>query len=124
MFKDVLRQLRDKNGITQEQLAEILGVTAGTIGNYEQGQRLPKDDKMWIKIANYFNVSVDYLMDVDGTINNAQTISEYNKSKKEPTVLAYSGNERIDSIAKLLFNSNIDDSDLNIIEAVLDKYKR
>lgn len=117
MFKDVLRQLRDKNGITQEQLAEILGVTAGTIGNYEQGQRLPKDDKMWIKIANYFNVSVDYLMDVDGTTDNEGT-------KKEPTVLAYSGNKRIDSIAKEILKTNLTEEDIKLIEFILDKYKK
>ena len=64
LFKDVLKQLRTEKGLTQEELADALGIKAGAIGNYEQGQRLPKDDKMWIKIAKYFNVSVDYLMDV------------------------------------------------------------
>lgn len=65
MFKDVLKKLREEKALTQEQLAEILNVSPGTIGNYEQGQRLPKDDKMWIKIATYFKVSVDFLMDVN-----------------------------------------------------------
>jgi repressor LexA len=65
MFKDVLKKLREENALTQEQLAEILNVSPGTIGNYEQGQRLPKDDKMWIKIATFFKVSVDFLMDVN-----------------------------------------------------------
>lgn len=67
MFKDVIKKLREDKGLTQEELGQILGVQGGTIGNYEQGQRLPKDDKMWIKIAKYFNVSVDYLMDVSDT---------------------------------------------------------
>lgn len=68
MFKDVLKQLRDAKGITQSELAYAIGVQPGAIGNYEQGQRMPKDDKTWIKIAQYFNVSVDYLMDVPNAI--------------------------------------------------------
>lgn len=82
LFKDVLRQLREGRGMTQEQLAEVLGVTAGTIGNYEQGQRLPKDDKMWIKIANYFNVSIDYLMDVERD-DEPKVISTYKANTKQ-----------------------------------------
>ena len=61
-FKDILKFLREKKGITQEDLGKIIGVTGGTIGNYEQGQRMPQNDILWLKLARYFNVSVDYLM--------------------------------------------------------------
>lgn len=76
MFKDVLKQLREKRGLTQSQLADEIGVTAGTIGNYEQGSRLPKDDKAWIRIANFFNVTIDYLMDADNVSNNSNSYPE------------------------------------------------
>lgn len=47
----------------------------------------------------------------------------FNKNKTSKTV-AYFGNEKVDSIVKTLLNSSIDDNDLHIIEAVLDKYKK
>ena len=46
------------------------------------------------------------------------------KTKKEPTTLLYSGNERIDSIAKTILNTDLTDDDLKLIEFILDKYKK
>lgn len=63
MFKDNLKLLRLNKGATQAQVAKSIGVSAATIGNYEQGNREPRSYEMWIKLADYFNVSVDVLMD-------------------------------------------------------------
>ncbi len=62
MFCDVLRQLRNSKSLSQEELADIIGVSKSTIGMYEQGKRVPKADATLRKLANYFNVSIDYLM--------------------------------------------------------------
>lgn len=63
MFKDKLKQLRIERNLTQAELAKAIGVSAATIGNYEQGTREPRNNEMWQKLAEYFNVSIDYLMD-------------------------------------------------------------
>lgn len=63
MFKDKLKQLRTEHNLTQADVANALGVSSATIGNYEQGTREPRNHEMWQKIADYFNVSVDELMD-------------------------------------------------------------
>lgn len=63
MFKDRLRQLRIERNLTQAEIAKAIGVSAATIGNYEQGTREPRNNEMWQKLADYFNVSVDELMD-------------------------------------------------------------
>lgn len=63
MFKDKLRQLRIERNLTQAEIAKAIGVSAATIGNYEQGTREPRNNEMWKKIADYFNISVDELMD-------------------------------------------------------------
>lgn len=63
MFKDKLKQLRTDKGVTQSDIARTIGVSPATIGNYEQGTREPRNNAMWQKIADYFGVSVDYLMD-------------------------------------------------------------
>lgn len=60
-FKDRFAQLRKDSGLTQEQVAERLGVSKGTIGNYETGFREP-NLPMLENIADFFNVDIDYLL--------------------------------------------------------------
>lgn len=62
MFYEVLKRLREEQGLSQDDLANIIGVSKSTIGMYEQGQRMPKSDTTLRKLAEYFNVSIDYLM--------------------------------------------------------------
>ena len=56
-----LKELRKKKGISQLRLATDLHTTQNTISRYETGEREPGIDEL-IKIADYFNVSVDYLI--------------------------------------------------------------
>lgn len=72
MFKDRLRQLRIERNLTQAEIAKAIGVSAATIGNYEQGTREPRNNEMWKKLGYYFNVSVDYLMNKE----NVSKVSE------------------------------------------------
>lgn len=117
MFKDVLKRLRIERNLTQEELAEALGVTAGTIGNYEQGSRLPRDDNMWIKIAVYFNVTVDYLMDAENPHHETITISP------EP-IAAYNSldNPLKQEIIDLIKNNEISDDKLVLIRQIIESY--
>ena len=56
-----LKELRKKKGISQLRLATDLNTTQNTISRYETGEREPGISEL-IKIADYFNVSVDYLI--------------------------------------------------------------
>ena len=56
-----LKELRKKKGISQLRLATDLNTTQNTISRYETGEREPGINEL-IKIADYFNVSVDYLI--------------------------------------------------------------
>ena len=60
-FKFILRNLRFEEKISQEALATSLGVTRGAVAQWENGFTIPTND-MLTKIADYFNVSLDYLM--------------------------------------------------------------
>jgi len=62
VFNDRLKELRNKAGLKQSELGEKVGVSASTIGMYEQGRRSP-DREMLIKLSNVFNVTLDYLVD-------------------------------------------------------------
>lgn len=63
-FKDVLYELRTKKHLSQAKLADQLGLSAGTIGMYENGSRMPSREAQE-KLADFFNVSLDYLMGRD-----------------------------------------------------------
>lgn len=60
-FTTRLKQLRKSKGITLEQLGEYVGATKATIGNFENGNKKPSLDLL-IKLADYFDVSIDYLV--------------------------------------------------------------
>lgn len=65
-FNERLKMLRYEIGITQKELGEKIGVGRTTISEYESGKIVPKQDGL-IKIAEYFNVSVDYLTGITDT---------------------------------------------------------
>lgn len=56
-----LKELRKTNNLTLEQLGKNIGSTKATMSNYETGQKKPSLD-MVIKLADYFQVSIDYLV--------------------------------------------------------------
>ncbi len=59
-FAERLKNLRVSKGLTMEQLGKDIGSTRATISNFENEQRKPSLD-MLIKLADYFDVSIDYL---------------------------------------------------------------
>ena len=61
MFSQKLKRLRKQHGLTQAQLASELGIGVSTIGMYESNIRNPSYEVLK-KISNYFNVSIDYLI--------------------------------------------------------------
>lgn len=65
-FPRILSHLRERTKTKQKDLAKVLGVTASVVSQYEKGKALPGYDVME-KIADYFEVSVDYLLGRDKT---------------------------------------------------------
>lgn len=61
VFSERLKQLRNDRKLTQEQLAKILGKTRSTIAGYESENKQPDFDIL-NELAEYFNVSTDYLL--------------------------------------------------------------
>lgn len=57
-----LKQIRKENGISQLKLAIELNTNQNTISRYETGEREPGINEL-IRIADYFNVSIDYLLE-------------------------------------------------------------
>lgn len=61
MFSNVLQQLRKEARLTQDQISDALGIPKRTYGSWERNERQPDFD-MLCKIADYFNVTTDYLL--------------------------------------------------------------
>lgn len=56
-----ISELRKQAGMSQFQLAKVLDIATSTLGMYETGKREPSL-KVMNRIANYFNVTTDYLL--------------------------------------------------------------
>lgn len=68
---EALRQLRKTKGVTMKDVGAVIGVSEATVSLYERGLRSPSYEVL-LKLGEYFDVSVDYLL--NGT--DAPTISE------------------------------------------------
>lgn len=79
-----IAELRHKYGISQEKLAEELNVTQASISLYENRNNIPTD--ILIKIARYFEVTVDYLLMASET---ERDISVSNLSIEENGVVRF-----------------------------------
>lgn len=62
-FNVRLKQLRQKNKLTQGELADILGLKPTAISNYESERNEPSFDKL-IALSKHFDVSCDYLLGI------------------------------------------------------------
>ncbi len=63
-FSDTLKTLRKQRNLTQEQIAEVLGVSCQAISKWETGTSFP-DISLLPILAEYFGVSIDYLLGYD-----------------------------------------------------------
>ena len=89
MFKDTIKALRKERGLTQTELAEVVGFTHVAVVKWENGQREP-DFSTLIKLADYFGVSTDYLL---GRETNDADISSNNRYQSEPELDPLDENE-------------------------------
>lgn len=70
-----LAELREKAGLSRQQLADILELSRSLIEYYEKGKRCPKIDTI-IKIAQYFHVSTDYLLGLSITSTHDKSLRD------------------------------------------------
>lgn len=71
-----LKTLRKRAGMTQQQVADQLGVTKSVISFYELKERSPSPDIL-VKYAKMFHVSTDYLLGLEkGKILDVSDLSE------------------------------------------------
>ena len=97
-FGDILKTLRTSKGLTQQELASIIGVDQSSIGKYEGKEHKVPSDDVKERIADYFGVSIDYLM---GRTDTAEShIADPDDETLEITMLYKSLNSEAKKIAK------------------------
>lgn len=82
MFADRLKQLRIKKGLTQVEFAKKFNISSGTIAMWETGKRTP-DVETLKKIANFFDVTLDYLLFDNLETDNSKIDNVYLSLAKE-----------------------------------------
>lgn len=121
-FGEKLYRLRIERGIYQKQLAVYLHVSVGTISNYENGIHSP-DLKTLSKLASYFRVSADYLLDRTDYISpiddlNQELIDKYTAADIMNAILKLSPEGRQDLVKYLTMLSLYDGTDLPSLSAL------
>ena len=85
-FNEKLVKLRKENLLSQEELAEKLGVTRQTISKWELEQTTPDMDKL-SQMAKLFNVSVDELLNETDEPTKTNKVSDKNNNKKNTAIV-------------------------------------
>ena len=81
-------QKRKEKGITQEKLAEYIGVSKASVSKWESGQSYP-DILLLPELATYFNVSVDELLGYSPQLTNEDIKKMYHKFSHEFAVIPF-----------------------------------
>lgn len=103
-----IKLLREEKNIKQADLAKILSISPSTVGMYEREEREPNDD-ITLKLADFFNVSTDYLLgksdvrnpeNIDNDkINIGLSTKDYNPPTEEQQ-------KKIEEFAKFVLQDN------------------
>lgn len=85
-----IKELRLSQGKTLKQVADSIGITDGQLSLYENGKRAPRNKHIWIELANFFNVPVDYLMGINEqpkeSVKNESKGNLFRLEKKEQVI--------------------------------------
>jgi transcriptional regulator with XRE-family HTH domain len=81
-FGQKLAHLRNREDLSQHELAKLINVSRASISFYETARREPTRDT-FLRIAKYFTVSVDYLIDDSIPVNYNES-AKYYESKFGP----------------------------------------
>lgn len=76
-----IRELRKRKGLTQQGFAMVINVSQAMVSKYERGEIAP-DLQTLKNIADYFNVSTDYLLEISNSKLNVSS-SDLTDAEKE-----------------------------------------
>lgn len=121
-----LKKLREQNGFTLEYVASKVGTTKVSISRYEKNEREPKGEMLNL-LANFFNVTVDYLLgrtDIPTPDTNSLTLNK--KDERDIEKALSSTLEQLENVQEgLMFDGEIlDDETRELLIASLERSMR
>lgn len=84
MFKDKLKQLREKEGLTQQQLANQIFVSRSAVAKWENGLGIPSEESLKL-LCDHFEIAKEKLLDEHDVIITCQNIEQ--KTKYDITIM-------------------------------------
>ena len=94
-----LKELREENGLSQKKLADSIDTSQRNIGRWENGENEPTMSQL-VKLANYFNCSIDFLVGKEDDYVDVLTNSTSLSSREQKLLKLYAllDNEEKDKI--------------------------
>lgn len=119
-FSNIFRKIREQSGLTQQQLADKLGISRSAVGMYEKGEREPNFETLEL-IADTFNVDMNYLLGKKSTTEVIPDVYYLNDKTRKIAQEIYDNDE-----LSLLFDAARDAApeDLKTIHTMLLALKR
>lgn len=119
-IQERIREARKKQGLTQKQLAERMGVTQSMVGQYETNRQPPKITTI-IKIASALNVDVTYLIsgeNNDGTNANVEAFfREWENPKMEEEARRFvKSSKELDATSNAFLQGYINGAKMRLLE--------
>lgn len=133
-FKTRLRELRKASSLTQDQLAQYIGVTKQAISQYERGMRQPEYETLEM-LGDFFNVDLDYLigrsdkttlLPLSGYYHNPAVKKSINDNESEISQRTLSADEQTLLDSYNLLNDHGKEVALDRVQEMteLDKYRK
>lgn len=102
MFNEKLCECRNKRGLSQTAVAKMLNITRQAYNHYETGQRQPTQEVL-VKLADIFEVSVDYLLGRTDTVSDDITFDDFTYAlHNETQELSEADKQMLLEMAKML----------------------
>ncbi len=112
-FKDMLKYLRNREGLSQAELADRLGLGKSTVSMYEVGKREP-DFETLESIADFFNVDMNFLL---GKNDSENRLILTNKDERDIEKILEQTREQLTAQEGLMFDG--DPASPEAVESIL-----
>ncbi len=115
ILNERIRQLRITNKLTSKEFSDIFNISHSSVSLYESGKRTPSISLI-VKIAEYFNVSTDYLLGITDTPHSLTSYQnkdiKYDIAKNIETIV-----RQMDISENIIFNGMlVDDKFMNVLK--------
>ena len=110
IFSTRVKELREKTGLSMDQLAAKLKVTKSRVNMWENNGTIPRMDVL-VELANYFNVTTDYLLGNDDTSNISHDNSKLSSLQRNLGKLNEADLEKAEGMLKAVFMDIFNDED-------------